>query len=205
MTGGAGPAEAIEPAEPGKPAEALEEVPGEGEPEFVGQFVLVVDPAWEPASPDDEPPAEAVVGGWYFDDEGEPARFQANPAYRPSRPGSPTDPVDAEMQQVVRGGADGSTLIEVMRDAVFGVALDEEGLAIVAPAPDNVPSVLVTTAAVHRERVQAADWAETGLAEIVEALPDSGVDVLLNPGAPASMRLEGAILKRALAEGDDES
>lgn len=173
------------------------------ETEIVGQFVLVVDPAWEPASPDDEPPPEAVVGGWYFDAEGKHQRFQANPDYRPSRPGSPTDPVDAEMQLVVRGGADGATLIEVMRDALFGVALDEEGLAIVAPAPDNVPSVLVTTAAVHRERVQAADWAELGLTEIVAALPDRGVDVLLNPGAPASMRLEGAILKQALLEDDD--
>lgn len=184
-----------EPA--GKEAEA-------DEPEIVGQFVLVVDPAWEPSSPDDEPPAEAVVGGWYFDQDGNNRRFQANPAYRPSRPGSPTDPVDAEMQLVVRGGTDGSTLIEVMRDAVFGVAVDEKGLVIVAPAPDDVPSVLVTTAAVHRERVQAAGWVEAGFADIVGALPDSGVDVLLNPGAPASMRLEGAILKRLPLEEDDE-
>ena len=33
-----------------------------------------------------------------------------------------------------------------------------------------------------------------------EALPDEGIDVLFNPGAPASMRIETAALKRYAAQ-----
>jgi hypothetical protein len=173
--------------EPGEPAGA--------------RWVILVDPAWQPATEGDQPPVEAVVGGWFIDEDGETTRFESNSRYEPSQPGSPTDPVDATMQIVVRGDADGTDLLAVMADSVFDVAVNAEGAAIVAPAPDNVPSVLVTTAPAHQERVNAAGWVELTLAQLAEALPDEGVDVLLNPGAQASLRIQASALKAAVDPG----
>ncbi|MTD55838.1 type VII secretion system-associated protein [Amycolatopsis pithecellobii] len=169
----------------------------------VANFVLVVDPAWAPADEEEEPPPYAVVGGWLFDEEGNTQRFVANPDYVPSRPGSPTDPVDAAMQTVVQNGADGSDLLEVMRDAEFGVAINADGSAVIAPSPDDIQCVLVTTAESHRKRVEVDGWVELHALELAAALPDSGVDVLLNPGAPASMRLDAPIFKNAMLAGVD--
>lgn len=162
--------------------------------------VVLMDPAWTPTEPGQTPPREVVVGGWYVDENGDIGRFEPNRDYRPTQPGSPTDPVDAAMQVVVRGEADGSGLLAVMRDTVFGVAVDDTGFAVVAPAPDDLPSVLVTTAPAHRERVDVFGWLEVTFDELAEALPDEGIDVLLNPGAPTSMRIDASAVKAAATE-----
>jgi hypothetical protein len=162
-------------------------------------WIFMLDPAYQAQSRDEQPPVGAVVGGWYVDDEGVTGLFRPNPDYEPSEPGLPTDPVDAAVQLVVRGDADGDELLDTLGQVVYGVALDEEGNAVVTPAPDDVPSVLVTTAPAHRSRVDASDWADVTVAELAEALPDEGVDVLLNPGADASMRLLAAVVKETVA------
>ena len=171
--------------------------------EINGEWVFLIDPAWRPEKEDDEPPASAVVGGWFVNEEGTPGYFRPNPAYEPSSPDLPTDPVDAVLQLVVRGEATGEEVLEATQDVIFSVAVDEEGVAVVAPAPDDVPSVLVTTAPRHRERVTTPGWMEVTIAELAGALPDEGVDILLNPGRPASMRVRAAVVKEYVAQADE--
>jgi hypothetical protein len=162
------------------------------------RWTFLIDPAWN-TEHNGTPPAAAVVGGWLVAVDGSTGAFHPNPDYRPSHPDSPTDPVDATLQLVNRGEADADALLATMVDAVFGVAMDEQGNPLVAAAPDGVPSVLVTTAPGHRSRVSASGWQEVRAEELAEVLPDNGVDLLVNPGAPASMRIVAASLKRAVA------
>ena len=164
------------------------------------QWVLLVDPAWQPERDDEPAPTEAVVGAWTLEPDGSVGPFQPNPAYFPSREGSPTDPVDAAVQLVVRGEQPERAVIATMREAVFGIALDEHGRAVVTPAPDGVPSVLVATSPLHARRLEGPRWQEISAADLADSLPEEGVDVLLNPGAAASMRVVAAAFKTAVAE-----
>ncbi|MEV6712789.1 type VII secretion system-associated protein [Lentzea sp. NPDC051208] len=176
------------------------------------QWVFLIDPAWRPkataeTSPDEgpqpaeveAPPIEAVVGGWLVAADGTVGRFDANPGYVPSRPGSPTDPVDATLQLLTRGEVDADALFAVMRECVFDVALDQEDRPIIAPSPDDVPSLLVSTAPVQRFRVHTDRW-RTGVTaeELAELLLEYGVDVLFNPGGPASIRLIGDVFAKSV-------
>ncbi|TCO56010.1 type VII secretion system-associated protein [Actinocrispum wychmicini] len=158
-------------------------------------WIMLLDPAWPPAD-ERPPPAEAVVGGWLLDDDGEPGRFHPNPAYQPSARDVPTDPVDAALRLIVAGTVDADALMPTLLDAMVDVALDEQDRPVVAPAPDGVPCVLVVTAAAHRRRVAVERWRQIALPEVVDLLPE-GVDVLLNPGGPASTR----VLRDALEGG----
>lgn len=172
--------------EPGLPAE--------------DRWVLLVDPAWQEQGGDPlDPPLPAVVGGWFVAADGTTGRFEANPEYVPSSPDSPTDPVDATLRLLNEGEADTAALLATLPGAVFGVAVDEDENPVVAPSPDGEPSVLVTTAPAHRDRVRVAGWVEVSAGELAEVLPDEGVDVLINPGSAASMRLLASALKRAVA------
>jgi hypothetical protein len=166
------------------------------------QWVFLLDPAWQAQAADDatsaegaeSPPLEAVVGGWLVTADGSVGRFRANPDYEPSQPGSPTDPVDATLQLLLRGEIDSDALFAVIKESVFDVALDADGRPIIAPSPDDVPSLLVSTAPAQRFRVHADDWrAEVSAAELGELLREYRVDVLFNPGGPASIRLIGGV------------
>ncbi|MFL6124414.1 hypothetical protein [Actinophytocola sp.] len=182
----------------------------------MSEWTFMIDPAWQPADEDDEPPFEAVVGGWFLRDDGEVSLFRPNPGYQPSRPGLPTDPADAALQRLAAAASEdvtdgatedategaaedatdgandtdrGEALLSALAEVLLGVAVDEQGIALVVPAPDGVPSVLVTTAPPHRARVDTPAWREVTVTELAVALPPQDVDVLLNPGAPASTRL----------------
>lgn len=181
------------------------------------QWVFLIDPAWRPPassgdSPDEAadqaevqertldlagdegPPLEAVVGGWLVTADGEVGRFNANPDYVPNLPGSPTDPVDATLQLLARGEVDSDSLFAVVRECLFDVALDEHDRPIIAPSPDDVPSLLVSTAPAQRFRVHTDRWRGGITAvELAELLREHEVDVLLNPGGPASVRLIGDV------------
>jgi hypothetical protein len=179
------------------------------------QWVFLIDPAWQarvaedaaepgdPAEPEVEgPPLEAVVGGWLVTGDGTTGRFRANPDYQPSHPGSPTDPVDATLQLLMRGEIDSDALFAVIQESVFDVALDGAGKPIVAPAPDDVPSLLVSTAPAQRFRVRADDWrVDVTAAELSDLLQEYKVDVLFNPGAPASIRLIGDVFTEYVTAG----
>ncbi|WP_326566992.1 type VII secretion system-associated protein [Amycolatopsis rhabdoformis] len=169
------------------------------------QWVLLVDPAWAPSSTQDgaevaAPPLAAVVGGWLAGEDGAVGRFEANPAYVPSGPGSPTDPLDAVLRLVARGEADAAQLAAILRESTVSVALDVDDEPLVAPSPDNLPCVLATTAPAHRTRVRATGWHPVA-AHDLPALLDThdGVDLLLNPGAPGCTRLLADTIRDALA------
>ncbi|WP_218164778.1 hypothetical protein [Lentzea waywayandensis] len=79
------------------------------------------------------------------------------------------------------------------------MALDEDGRPIIAPSPDDVPSLLVSTAPAQRFRVQTGNWrAEVTAAELGELLQEYDVDVLFNPGGPASIRLIGGVFAESV-------
>lgn len=163
---------------------------------------FLIDEAWQPTEDAPDTPITAIIGAWPLND-GVRGRFQPNPLYFPSTKDSPLDPVDAVLGRLARGEFDADLLPEVLGDVVLGIALDEQGIAIVRRAPDGVPAVLVTTSYGHRERVDAAGWRNVTLTQLAQALPARGVDVLLNPGAPTSMRVLADAV-RAAAEGQDE-
>jgi hypothetical protein len=164
-----------------------------------GGLFFLVDSAWRPTEEASQPPVTAMIGAWRVLPDGTRGRFQPNPLYLPSTPGSPLDPVDAVLGLLARGEFDADQLPEVLSDVVFGIALDEQGVAIVRHAPDGVPSVLVTTSYGHRDRVGAASWRSVTLAELAAALPERGVDVLLNPGATTSLRVLADAVRAAVA------
>jgi hypothetical protein len=171
------------------------------------QWVLLVDPAWQPGTAEGAadgtgvagPPLAAVVGGWLAGADGTVGRFEANPAYEPSGPESPTDPLDAALRLMALGEVDFDRLSAVLRESAFSVALGAQGEPLIAPSPDDVPSLLVTTAPVHRARVRAQSWQLCTAAELAGLLREAGVDVLINPGAPASTRLLAESVERAVS------
>lgn len=162
------------------------------------QWVFLIDPEWRPASGQAEtPPAAAVVGGWLVAEDGDVGTFNANPDYEPATASSPTDPLDAALRMSADGQVDTDALFAVLRASVVGVALDDEEQPIIAPAPDDVPSLLVTTAATHRKRVDAAGWLDASLEDLARLLAEHQVDVLVNPGASTSTRLLGSVITDA--------
>jgi hypothetical protein len=162
------------------------------------QWVFLIDPEWRPASgPAETPPAAAVVGGWLVAEDGDVGAFNANPDYEPATANSPTDPLDAALRMSADGQVDTDALFAVLRASVVGVALDDDEQPIIAPAPDDVPSLLVTTAATHRKRVDAAGWLDASLEDLARLLAEHQVDVLVNPGAPTSTRLLGSVVADA--------
>lgn len=157
-----------------------------------GGLLFLIDPEWRPARDEPQPPVTALLGAWRVTGDGGDGtigKFQPNPLYVPSTPDSPLDPVDAALGALGRGECDVEQVAQVMAGVMFGVALDEHGAALIRQAPDGVPSVLVTTAHAHRDRVEAAAWRAVTLAQLAAALPTHGVDVLINPGARTSIRV----------------
>jgi hypothetical protein len=167
-----------------------------------GGVYFLIDPAWQPAEEGELTPVTSVIGAWPVND-GIRGRFQPNPLYLPSTKDSPLDPVDGVLRLLARGEFDPDRLPEVLSDVVLGIAVDEQGVAIVRRAPDGVPAVLVATSYGHRVRIDAPDWRNVTLVQLAQALPARGVDVLLNPGAPASMRvLADAVRAAAVGRSD---
>ncbi|MFD9733138.1 type VII secretion system-associated protein [Umezawaea sp. NPDC059074] len=164
------------------------------------QWAFLVDPGWQAENPDDGVPLAAIVGGWLASADGTLSRFHPNPDYEPSTPGSPTDPVDATLQLVVRGESTSEMLFAVIKESTFAVALDDDDTPVVAPSPDDVPSLLVTTAPLHQGRVRTDKWRDVSAVELADLLVQQRVDLLLNPGAPSSMRLIGEVFARNVAE-----
>ncbi|WP_424186991.1 type VII secretion system-associated protein [Actinokineospora sp. G85] len=167
------------------------------EPDTDG-LLLLIDTAWESTDAEPDPPMTAVLGAWPITD-GQRGRFQPNPVYAPSTPDSPLDPVDAVLRAASRGEP-ADDLPRLLRDAVLGVAVDAEGDVLVGAAPDGVPSVVVTTAPGHRAPVDAAGWLRADVLWLAEALPERGIDVVLNLGGPAAMRVPAEVI-RSIAAG----
>ncbi|WP_290051871.1 type VII secretion system-associated protein [Amycolatopsis solani] len=152
------------------------------------KWVLLIDPAWrpEPSAPD----RTHVVGGWLTSADGSIGAFEPNPAYEPSGPDSPADPLDAVLRLLAAGDAEFAQVASVFRRARPALALDAAGAPLTAPSPDGVPCLLAATAPTHRGRVRTAGWRAVDAAELAELLAERpGTDLLLNPGAPGCTRL----------------
>ena len=89
----------------------------------------------------------------------------------------------------MRGDLAVRELLATLPGAQLIIGLDEQEQPIVTRAPDGNPSVLVLTALAHAERLTVPAWTQLTAEDLAAALPADGVDVLLNPGAPASMRI----------------
>lgn len=159
------------------------------------QWLLLTDPAWAPETKEDNPPPELVVGGWPVEEDGNTLQFQPNPDYHPAE-GGPTDPVDAVAQLISQGRVNADQVLDALRDTTVAVAMTTSGEPLVVPAPDQVNCLAVATAGAHRERVHAAaEWRQVDAAGLAELLPPE-IDVLINPGGPASMRLLADAIRR---------
>jgi hypothetical protein len=162
-------------------------------------WALLVDPVWQPESPDDQPPAEVMVGGWLLDDNGVPGPFTPNPHYEPATEDGVTDPTDAVIQLVAQGMESAESLIPALRDAFVELAVTEEGQLLVGPAPDGVSCVAVATAGVQRRRTPFEHWRQVTVQQIVDALPQD-VDILLNPAGARPFRVVAETLRTSIAE-----
>ncbi|GLY66739.1 type VII secretion system-associated protein [Amycolatopsis taiwanensis] len=157
-------------------------------------WAVLLDPAWQPRFEGEQPPTQALVGGWPLDEQGNPGRFEPNPEYVPSTASSPSDPADAVMRLMIEGKAPADALVPTVRDAMLELAVSEDGYPLVGPAPDGAPCVAVVTAPTHRARVEADNWAQVTAEQLLDALPPD-TDILLNPGGPASTRLLASALR----------
>ncbi|WP_410604749.1 type VII secretion system-associated protein [Amycolatopsis sp. lyj-90] len=174
--------------------------PTEEPPE--SQVLLLLDPAFELSDEQEGIPPHVILGAWQVDEAGEPSRFHPNPEYRPNSPDSPLDPVDAVLRALAGGEDVADHLSVVLQDSVLAIAVDEDGTAVVRSAPDGVAVVLVTTSYGHRPQAgRDLRWLDVTLEELAEALPSQGVDVLLNPDSPASMRVLAQAIRTMADDG----
>jgi hypothetical protein len=162
-------------------------------------WAVLIDPNWTPRTPDEQPPATAMVGGWPLNEEGRPGYFHPNPDFVPPTDATPSDPIDAVIRLLNRGEVAEDELIPTVLDAMLEVAVTKRGHLVIGRAPDGAPCVVVVTAAVHRQRAGAEHWAPVTAEQLLAALPDN-TDILLNPDGPAPLRLFAQAVRDRLTE-----
>ena len=168
----------------------------------LGSWFLLMDPAWSPRHENEAPPLEAVVGVWPLEDDGTVGKFRPNPDHVPADSGAPSDPLDAVFRLVMQGRAETGQIRLMLRDSLFDIAVNGDGRPLVTLSPDDVPCVVVATGEAHRRRISSPRWRRIDLDDLVALLADA-VDVLFNPGGPASLRLTGDFLRETLMMADD--
>lgn len=157
-------------------------------------FVLL-DPDWRPSTPEDQPLAEVIVGGWQLDEDGRLGPFEPNPVYMPLSESTPTDPVDALLRLIARGQRDiMEQLLSRLRDTVVEIGCGADDEMLIGSAPDGVMCVPVVTASVHKDMVEADQWIPVLGSTLPEIIPP-GIDVLINPGSSTQFRLITTALK----------
>ncbi|WP_410604743.1 type VII secretion system-associated protein [Amycolatopsis sp. lyj-90] len=160
-------------------------------------WFLLMDPVWSPSSENDSPPIEAVVGLWPVEADGKVGKFRANPDYLPAGEDSPSDPLDAVLRLVLQGRAEPEQIQLMLRDSLFDIAMNGDGRPLVTKSPDDVPCCVVATGEAYRRRIASPGWRRIDLGELTGLLAD-GIDVLFNPGGPASVRLAGDFMRETL-------
>jgi hypothetical protein len=166
-------------------------------------WMLLLDPVWKPEKENDAPPLGVVVGLWPVEPDGRIGKFRSNPDYLPSDENSPSDPLDAVLRLVLQGEGKIEQIQAMLRETLVDVAMNGDGRPLVMKSPDGIPCVLVSTGEPHRARLQSPDWLRTDVDGLVAQLAD-GVDVLFNPGGPASVRLTGDFIRGAAELSEDE-
>ncbi|GLY00694.1 MULTISPECIES: type VII secretion system-associated protein [Actinoplanes] len=166
-------------------------------------YLLLMDPEWQRREGDETPPMRSVVGLWPLSADGVMGRFRSNPEYIPLRPESPTDPIDALLRLAMRGDATMEQVQLVLRDTLLDLAMNGDGRPLVVRSPDDVPCVVVATSAQHQARTFAPEWHRIELDTLIERLAD-GIDVMINPNGPASVRLTGDFLRHTATLSAEE-
>lgn len=159
--------------------------------------MLLIDPEWSDAADDDTPPpAEAVLGEWAEGPDGALGPFRPNPGYRPRFENSPVDPLDAVIRLAMHGDAELDQVLTMLGGSLVEMAFNGDGRPLLAHSPDDRLCVLIASSPAHRRQLFAPRWREVTLADLLAALPDDA-DVLVNPGAPAWVRLAGDFIRTA--------
>ncbi|MBP0452897.1 type VII secretion system-associated protein [Kitasatospora sp. RG8] len=165
-----------------------------------GHWIGLVDPAWAGDGP---PPAWAVIGQWRAGEDGGVEEFAANEEYRMSPLAlewpAPTDPVDAAGQLSVTGYGPPGDVYRALASAQVAVPLDGEGGVAGIELPDGETVAVVFTARSWLAAAGGPEHAVLGVADLLERLP-RGCRILVNPGAPAAMRLEQDALRELVEE-----
>ncbi|GAA3021128.1 type VII secretion system-associated protein [Kitasatospora sp. NPDC057738] len=163
-----------------------------------GQWIGLVDPNWQGEG---QPPDWAVIGRWRAGEDGSVEEFAPNAEYRPSPLArewpAPTDPVDAAVQLAATGYGPGDDVYRALASARVAVLLDEFGTVGGFGLPDGEPAVVVFSARSWLEAAGSPGHAVVGPGTLLERLPP-GLGIVVNPGAPAAMRLEPGPLWAAL-------
>ncbi|WP_084497840.1 type VII secretion system-associated protein [Nocardia amamiensis] len=162
----------------------------------MGNWFVLLDPAWQAETPDEPPPPHVIAGGWRVADDGTVGPFEPNSDFEPSSDTTPTDPTDAILRRIARGEPVGDDLIPTLRHAVVEIACDGEDLPLIGDAPDGVACVLVATSPLHRRGGPVDRWRRVRGRVLPDVVPH-GLDILLNPAGPAPFRLITEKLDRA--------
>ena len=156
-----------------------------------GTWLYVVDPSFDP---DGAVPPEGIVGAYPVDEAGRLGEeFAKNPRYRPTpqalRLPQPTDELDALAQRVATGWAPQSDFVGELARSTLWLMAGPALAVFVVDEGGGRRSVWVFTHRSHAERrVPGQELLQLSPAEIAEAIP-RGVDLVVNPGAPASVRI----------------
>ncbi|WP_370948073.1 type VII secretion system-associated protein [Amycolatopsis sp. cg5] len=165
-------------------------------------WFLLMDPAWRPAAENATPPIESVVGLWPVESDGKLGRFRPNPAYVPSSEDAPSDPLDAVLRLSQQGRAKTDHIQLMLRDTLFDIAMNGDGRPLITKSPDGNACVVVASGELHRARITAPEWLRIDLEDLVSLLADD-VDVLINPGGPAAVRLTGDFMRETMLLDDE--
>ncbi|WP_169811202.1 type VII secretion system-associated protein [Nocardia amamiensis] len=164
------------------------------QPDPQTRWLVLTAPGWEPSGAAQQPPLEAIVGGWRIGDDGRSGPFEPNLAYSPADESMPSDPLDAILRQVAADASPSgdqrqliSDFIATLRRSIVDIGCDVAGWPVIGTT-EGVPCVLIATAAVHRQGVDADRWHPVVGDKLADVVP-AGVDILINPDSHASCRL----------------
>lgn len=162
--------------------------------DHVQDWLVLVSGGWTPPTEGAAPPVEQVVGAWPVTATGSVDRFEPNPLHRPTTEADPTSLVAAAVLVAASGRADGDLVLLAVRDSTVHLAVDHADRPVVDIAPDGERCVVVATSETDRLRLGPGEWLTVDLPALLDLIPP-GVDVLVDPGSPTSMRLLTAALQ----------
>lgn len=169
------------------------------------RWLVLTAPGWEPAEAAEQPPPDAIVGGWQIDGDGRSGPFEPNPAYLPADESVPSDPLDAILRQAADDPQQTANrwqlivdFITTLRNSVVHIGCDDTGRPVIGTT-EGEPCVLIATAAVHRQGIDADRWRPVVGADLADIVP-AGADILVNPDSGAPCRLTVDALRRTASQ-----
>ena len=164
-------------------------------------WLYVLDPT---ADPDGAVPPELVVGAFPVDSAGVLGEdFEHNPLYVPGGAPAPTDPLDAALQELTAGRGSREAVLALLRTAELLLHEGPDDGFVVVATPVGRDVVQAWTAPEHATQVPGLGVSGLGVSglvlrrgrELARSLP-AGVDLELNPGSAAGVRVPSESLLR---------